>query len=61
MSKRYILNKRRHTVHDREHLTEKCNTDQISHRDEADSKEEAWRKMVVARPCLYCMRQGWPK
>ena len=62
MVKRYILSKGRYTVHDREHLTERCNTDQIKHRDEADSQQEAREKNYRYSwgCCVFCMPQGWP-
>jgi hypothetical protein len=37
--KRYILNLSAKTVHDRNNLTERCNTDDIKDRDEIDPRE----------------------
>ena len=45
MTKRYILNKRRYTVHDREHLTEK----------EEHSKEQRYvMPLYLVKPVVRC-------
>jgi len=49
---RYILNRTwfglRVVVHDRENLTERCNTDQIKRRSEARELDPSWKK------CRWC-------
>jgi len=60
MAKRYIINKTECVGHDRTHLTEKCNTDDILNRDEADETE--WLKLLAEgyRGCQHCMKVSEP-
>lgn len=61
MVKRYLLNLRAKVIHDREHLTERCNTDQIALRKDADTKETLGllyqgRMLSSWRLCRWCYR-----
>lgn len=63
MVKRYILNLSGRVAHDRENLTERCNTDDIMDRDEADPDEvEDCGKTIhisgkgLFRKCLWCFK-----
>lgn len=46
---RYIINRDNRTIHDSEHLNEKCNTDQIVHRRSTDVPFTWYHK------CEHCM------
>lgn len=46
--KRYILNLRARVYHDRQHLTENCNTDSIDDRAQADMPPADYK------PCEWC-------
>lgn len=49
MAKRFILNVDAKVVHDREHLTEACNSDQIKKRRYSDAP------LMSYAPCQHCM------
>jgi hypothetical protein len=49
---RYIFAKVGETYHDRNSLTERCNTDSIKERKESDTPP------LNRRLCVYCQKQG---
>lgn len=53
---RYVLNLRTGTAHDRRHLDERCNTDQIERRFKftTDTKDEVGQHSGFRRWCRYC-------
>ena len=58
---RYILNEQHHTVHDREKLTERCNTDDIVERRDLEYVElEQLRNRGPLFACVLCMPFGLP-
>ncbi|HLE04557.1 MAG TPA: hypothetical protein VI729_08115 [Anaerolineales bacterium] len=54
--KRYIVNVWARRIHDREHLTERCNTDQIKARRDADAAEIFALEARGYRRCTWCSR-----
>ena len=54
--KRYIVNPLRRTIHDREYLTERCNTDQIKARRDVDASEVFALEARGYRRCTWCNR-----
>jgi hypothetical protein len=56
---RYILNARSGMVHDREGLTERCNTDDLKRRHDLSREElDLVREARVLRYCSLCMPDG---
>lgn len=58
---RYVLNKLTGIYHDRNALTERCNTDQLEFVEESDSPFTTYRRgknTRTARQCRHCKSQG---
>jgi hypothetical protein len=56
---RYIKNKLSNVIHDRQSLTERCNTDQLKWKQESDELRDLLaedRKFKRSKFCQWCMK-----
>lgn len=53
-SERYILNVTKKRIHDSQHLTERCNTDQIEDRKRVDWDEKEQLVAEGWKQCFWC-------
>lgn len=51
---RYILNDKTHRIHDKEHLTERCNTDQLVRREDIGELEKDQLVANGWKQCAWC-------
>jgi len=56
---RYMRNEESGEVHDREHLNESCNTDQILHKHDSDDLEELWKPIPKEHSLLFPSLCKW--